>query len=98
MYILPDSNNYCDLNAGSPYWVYVGYWASGDSNGNDLVLDFMAHSYTNGSWYGQDSITTLRLKAGSSPPTGRSFYGNGQAYYIGALAQPTSFIIQRFSS
>ena len=54
----------------------------------------MAHSYTNVTWHGQDSITTLRLKAGSSPPVGSTFYGNGQAYYIGDIPQPTSFIIQ----
>ena len=80
IYTLPSSNNI------GPYWTYVGYYTTlGGGSVSDLVLDFMAHSYTNTSYRGQDSITTLRFKAGSSPPAGSTFYGNGQAYYIGCL-------------
>ena len=72
IYTLPASNN------TSPYWTYVGYYTTlGGGSVSDLVLDFMAHSYTNTSWHGQYSITTLRFKAGSTPPAGSTFYGNG---------------------
>ena len=101
-YTRPQINNICatvhllpvPANGFSRYdqTVYIGDFIPssdiGSSLSTDLFLEFASHSYYDNANALEDCIIFLRFKEGSPDTTAHTFYGNGQAYYLGKPPSP----------